>query len=405
MRLFAIFFYCACFHLLGAIELPKHYDTIVEKLIYFKDDHFKVFYGGPVASIDGCQWVMAAYFENEEGKIQSVYEIVFVHCSPHSANVRNASIHFTTISDIDLRFKNEQSKEFYDYIKLVKESSSLQPSIILREADISNIHFPKLFVSHTYSKVSKEDRRRVVQYLKDKFQINSSVTGLEKTLPKIIKEAPIRDGILEKKSISKTIYGQKLEFEIVHYYAEDQAWKSYYLIYKKGVSLDDLKKQKRVTVRLDSGCTSGQLYRDDACDCLDQLDRALWEIAENTEEHGLVIHMPTQDGRGFGFAPKAETEIYKRGGKGRVYTTPPMDTVSAATLLYNSEDFDIRTFEGCAKILINLDIRDVKVLTDNKQKIKALTDYGINVTRKTAYVTKLSCMMHLNAKKESKNYY
>ena len=42
---------------------------------------------------------------------------------------------------------------------------------------------------------------------------------------------------------------------------------------------------------------------------------ALKQLVKDDDSGGIVIHIPSHDGRGFGTAPKAETEIYKRGGR------------------------------------------------------------------------------------------
>jgi GTP cyclohydrolase II len=159
-------------------------------------------------------------------------------------------------------------------------------------------------------------------------------------------------------------------------------------------------------VRLDSGCVSGQIYDDDTCDCLDQLHHGLHKMVTDNQK-GLIIHMPTHDGRGYGTAPKAETEIYKRSGKGRVHAAlEKMDTVSAAKFLYGeSQQYDLRTFDGAAKILKSLGIQRVKLLTDNKTKLNALVENGIQVVREKTDTQKESCSEHLAAKKSSESYF
>jgi GTP cyclohydrolase II len=122
-------------------------------------------------------------------------------------------------------------------------------------------------------------------------------------------------------------------------------------------------------------------------------------------ENSLLIHIPAHDGRGFGVAPKAETEIYKRGGIGRVNRTEPLDTVQAAILLYRTGNFDIRTYEGCARLLISNDIWSVDLLTDNKFKIQSMESFGVAVNRRKTNTDKQACRNHIMAKKNYKNYF
>src|SRR5213594_2012323 len=63
---------------------------------------------------------------------------------------------------------------------------------------------------------------------------------------------------------------------------------------------------ERVLVRLDSGCTTGQVFGDLTCECREQLDLAQAIIADS-EEEGLVICIPRQDGRGMGLQSKLAT--------------------------------------------------------------------------------------------------
>lgn len=158
-------------------------------------------------------------------------------------------------------------------------------------------------------------------------------------------------------------------------------------------------------LRLDSGCNSGQIYHDKSCDCLEQLRQGLESMLRSPTVNSLLIHIPAHDGRGFGIAPKAETEIYKRGGIGRVNQSEKLDTIQAAILLYRSLNYDIRTYTGCIKILALNKIKEVELLTDNRYKIAALVSHGIAVHRKKTDTQKASCLNHIKAKKDSQCYF
>ena len=210
--------------------------------------------------------------------------------------------------------------------------------------------------------------------------------------------------LIEQKRIGTKFNEKTHYFNVAHYYLKDDPWKSYYLVSLDSLASNYPTNEIPLFLRLDSGCTSGQIYNDQSCDCLEQLQQGLLGLIESKNEKSILIHIPTHDGRGFGTAPKAETEIYKRGGNGRVHKTEKLDTVKAATLLYNTDDFDIRTYEGCAKILTLKNIKRVDLLTDNKGKIEGLIKHGISVNRKKTFTAKQTCLEHIQAKKNS-NYY
>ena len=199
--------------------------------------------------------------------------------------------------------------------------------------------------------------------------------------------------------------GQKQLFSLRKRVIKNDDWRIYYVISKdKSIGIEFNDPKTPPLVRIDSGCVSGQIYGDETCDCIDQLHRALYQISQDTN-NSLLIHIPAQDGRGYGTAPKGETEIYKQGGRGRLNFTQPLDTVSGAKLLYSPGLYDIRTFDGAAKILKEIGLKKVVLLTNNISKLKALKKYDIEVIRKGLEIEKPSCAKHLECKKNSLLYY
>lgn len=364
------------------VELPKNYPAIIEKLIYYKDDQFKVFYGGPIDNKAGVKWMMPALFTDTTHQTRAVYEISFFNCLPDAETLDEVPLYFLRVSDIDIKFQNLDSESYNSFAALSKETC-----VLIREVDVSNIFYPEIFISDLYSDFKSTDLEYITHFLQEKYNVTH----------KLINLSP------EKQSTSKTIkalIGETLEtFTVDHHLLKDDEWKSYYVVTKGG----DAVTQDCALLRIDSGCTSGQIYGDDACDCLDQLQNALASMA--TAPGSMLIHIPAQDGRGFGTAPKAETEIYKRGGLGRVNKTSRLDTVQAAITLYHTKKIDIRSYEGIGKILARYNIQSCGLLTDNKLKLKALKDQGIAVNRVKTNIRKASCQKHLLAKKNTDNYF
>jgi len=203
-----------------------------------------------------------------------------------------------------------------------------------------------------------------------------------------------------------TIDDKNYAFYVEKRIRKNDIWKIYYLIYRKKPA-QQLQSQNPTIIRLDSGCVSGQIYDDLSCDCLDQLHTALKTIIQKKENNSIIIHIPCHDGRGFGTAPKAETEIYKQGMEGRVYNTQEkLDTIQAAELLYGKNNiYDIRFFDEAALILRDLNIKNIKLLTDNVLKVNTFKKYDINVIRKKTKTDKQSCIEHIDAKKRSNLYF
>jgi GTP cyclohydrolase II len=123
-------------------------------------------------------------------------------------------------------------------------------------------------------------------------------------------------------------------------------------------------------LRMHSQCFTGEVLGSLRCDCRGQLEVAMARIAE--EGSGLVIY-EFQEGRGIGLMPKLKA--YALQDKG-------LDTVEANRAL--GFDADLRDFSFTVAILHNLNIRSVRLLSNNPQKVQALTNGGIKVVERVA---------------------
>lgn len=166
-----------------------------------------------------------------------------------------------------------------------------------------------------------------------------------------------------------------------------------------------------ITMRMDSGCDSGMLYHDEGCDCHKQLINALHSAKK---ERGFVIHIPLQDGRGYGMNTKMHTELLKQGGRlpGGGYS-PPLTTIEAGKKVFG-ERYDIRTYEGVGKILGTFFAhRKLEIITDNRRKVEELSQYareaGVTLTRRSASVDQTDMSNYLKKqledKRKSGNYF
>ena len=112
-------------------------------------------------------------------------------------------------------------------------------------------------------------------------------------------------------------------------------------------------------LRMHSQCFTGEVLGSLRCDCRGQLELAMASIAE--EGSGLVIY-EHQEGRGIGLM--AKLKAYALQDKG-------LDTVEANHAL--GFDADCRDFSFAVAILHDLKVRRVRLLSNNPQKVQALT--------------------------------
>lgn len=120
-------------------------------------------------------------------------------------------------------------------------------------------------------------------------------------------------------------------------------------------------------VRIHSECLTGDIFRSMHCDCHAQLVEALRIIGSS--KYGVLIYL-RQEGRGIGLFNKLKT--YRLQAQG-------MDTVEANLAIGMAPD--LRSYIDAANILTELGIREIRLLTNNPDKISQLQDYGFEVHR------------------------
>lgn len=127
----------------------------------------------------------------------------------------------------------------------------------------------------------------------------------------------------------------------------------------------DISGMEAVPLRIHSECLTSEVLGSLKCDCREQLQAALKYIAEN--ENGVVLYM-RQEGRGIGLGNKIRAYALQDEG---------LDTVEANHKLGFPDD--LRRYDIAVDMLKTLDVRSVRILTNNPRKIEALNRGGIPV--------------------------
>jgi GTP cyclohydrolase II len=118
-------------------------------------------------------------------------------------------------------------------------------------------------------------------------------------------------------------------------------------------------------IRIHSECITSEVFGSLKCDCKEQLDAALAEIARRGA--GAVLYL-RQEGRGIGLANKIRAYALQAQGA---------DTVDANRLLGLPDD--AREYHAAAHMLEHFDVQSVRLMTNNPAKVAGLRSLGVDV--------------------------
>ena len=118
--------------------------------------------------------------------------------------------------------------------------------------------------------------------------------------------------------------------------------------------------------RVHSECLTGDCMFSLRCDCGPQLQRAMESVAK--EGRGIILYL-RQEGRGIGLLNKIKAYALQDTGA---------DTVEANVQL--GFDPDLREYQICKPMFDHFGIKSLRLMTNNPEKIDAITEMGIQVT-------------------------
>ena len=150
----------------------------------------------------------------------------------------------------------------------------------------------------------------------------------------------------------------------------------------------DLRTDEPTLVRIHSQCLTGDVFASRKCDCGPQLHRALALI--EAEGRGAVVYQ-LQEGRGIGILNKIRAYALQDEGA---------DTVEANERLGLA--VDLREYRQCAEVLFDLGLCQVRVLSNNPLKLRAMEEAGLRVVERVSIEVAAAdpAMHYLRTKKE-----
>jgi len=120
-------------------------------------------------------------------------------------------------------------------------------------------------------------------------------------------------------------------------------------------------------VRVHSHCLTGDVFGSSACDCHELVARSLEAIAK--EDRGVFLYLH-HTGRGFGIEASEEPGVLPQI---HIHARGQLDREPARQRMVQHES-------GIgAQILIDLGLKDIRVLTNHPKKVVALEGYGIRI--------------------------
>src|SRR3982751_5249750 len=150
----------------------------------------------------------------------------------------------------------------------------------------------------------------------------------------------------------------------------------------------EMRRDVPTLVRIHSQCLTGDVFGSTKCDCGRQLHQTMQMIQQ--EGRGAIVYQQ-QEGRGIGIVNKIRAYALQDQGA---------DTVEANVRLGLA--VDLRDYRQCAEVLFDLGLCQVRLMSNNPLKLRAMEEAGLRVVERVALeVEPADAAMHyLRTKKE-----
>jgi 3,4-dihydroxy 2-butanone 4-phosphate synthase/GTP cyclohydrolase II len=132
----------------------------------------------------------------------------------------------------------------------------------------------------------------------------------------------------------------------------------------------EMRRDVPTLVRIHSQCLTGDVFGSTKCDCGRQLHVTMQMI--NQEGRGAIVYQQ-QEGRGIGIVNKIRAYALQDQGA---------DTVEANVRL--GLEVDLREYQQCAEILYDLGLCNVKVISNNPLKLRAIEEAGLKIIERVS---------------------
>jgi 3,4-dihydroxy 2-butanone 4-phosphate synthase/GTP cyclohydrolase II len=188
------------------------------------------------------------------------------------------------------------------------------------------------------------------------------------TIEELIKYRRQRERLIEREVSVKlpTAHG---EFDLIAYTSVVDP-EPHLALCKGGVGVEVkgqvMVQEEPILVRIHSQCLTGDIFDSLKCDCGSQLHHAMEQVQRAGK--GVILYM-RQEGRGIGLLAKLKAY--------QLQEEENLDTVEANQRLGFAPD--LRHYGIGAQILVDLGVRQIRLLTNNPKKVVGLDGYGLRI--------------------------